>query len=233
MKRGIRFVLAPIGILTLAVFFSGTGRADTVYCADGRIWHGIICAENDSTLDLDIGFDKVKLDKSKIVKIKKGSLLENQKLRVEIEANRAKRMQWLSNRTKEPKEVMVSGSGGHLFADVLINDRVKASLLVDTGATLVVLTKGVARKLGLELSDPRKQVSVQGADGKKIKAFYVKLNSLELRGVRASEVDAVILMEDKPNMGFKDGLLGMSFLGRFNFQMDHRNKKLVFRDSGT
>jgi predicted aspartyl protease len=63
------------------------------------------------------------------------------------------------------------------------------------------------------------------ADGRKIHARYVVLDSVSVQGVEARKVEAAVLSEDRdPNM--KDGLLGMSFLKRFKFNIDLQNTKL-------
>ena len=38
---------------------------------------------------------------------------------------------------------------------------------------------------------------------------------------------AAILIEEEQGMGFKDGLLGMTFLNKFNLKIDLKNMKVV------
>ena len=50
---------------------------------------------------------------------------------------------------------------------------------------------------------------------------------LEVQGVVAKKVEAAVLLDDTGGLGFGDGLLGMSFLKKFNFKVDQREKKLT------
>ena len=46
---------------------------------------------------------------------------------------------------------LVPDGQGHLLADVLINNKIHASLVVDTGSPVVMLTSSFVQKLGLDL----------------------------------------------------------------------------------
>ena len=46
---------------------------------------------------------------------------------------------------------LVPDGQGHLLADVLINNKIHASLVVDTGSPVVMLTSSFIQKLGLDL----------------------------------------------------------------------------------
>jgi len=114
---------------------------------------------------------------------------------------------------------------GHLLADVLINNRIHASLVVDTGSPVVMLTSSFIQKLGLDLSHSNEGY-VEILNGK-YKAAAVSLDSVKLGGAQAQDTSAVVLLED--NKGIKDGLLGLSFLSKFHFTLDQTGQKLVLK----
>jgi len=67
---------------------------------------------------------------------------------------------------------------------------------------------------------------MQTADGRIIDAKFIILDSVSVEGLEVKNVEAVVLLEES-TMNVGDGLLGMSFLNRFNFQIDTVNKKLI------
>lgn len=120
---------------------------------------------------------------------------------------------------------LVPDGQGHLLADVLINGKTHASLVVDTGSPVVMLTSAFIQKLGLDLSQSSKGY-VEVLNGK-YKAASVSLDSVKLGGTQAQDVGAAILLED--SKGIKDGLLGLSFLSKFHFTLDQTGQKLILR----
>lgn len=83
---------------------------------------------------------------------------------------------------------------------------VPVSFLVDTGATLIAMNSGTAKKLGIayESSAPGTSVTAGG----KIKSWRVVLSSVQVGGIRRQNVQAAVLEGDYP----LDILLGMTFL---------------------
>lgn len=120
---------------------------------------------------------------------------------------------------------LVADGQGHFLAEVLINNSVHASLVVDTGAPVIMLTSAFLQKLNLD-TGPSKRGYVELLNGK-YKSAAVSLNSVELGQAQAHDVSAVVLLEDGKVIG--DGLLGLSFLSRFHFTIDQAGKKLVLR----
>jgi clan AA aspartic protease (TIGR02281 family) len=109
-----------------------------------------------------------------------------------------------------------------------LNGKVDAKMVLDTGSSLVMITKNVALKLGINLSAATKpDLKAQVADGRQVNAKRIILGTMEVQGVVAKNVEAVVLLDDTGSLGFGDGLLGMSFLNRFNFKVDQKAKKLI------
>jgi len=90
----------------------------------------------------------------------------------------------------------------------------------------------MAKKLDISFTDPLKFLRARTADGRETSAYLVTLRTLKLDNVEAKDVEAVVMMESTAQEQDKelgDGLLGMSFLGRYPIQVDHRRKKLILK----
>ncbi len=120
---------------------------------------------------------------------------------------------------------LVPDDQGHLLADVLINGKIHAFLVVDTGSPVVMLTSSFIQKLGLDLKQSNKGY-VEVLNGR-YKAASVSLDSVKLGEAQAQDVDATVLLED--SKGINDGLLGLSFLSKFHFTLDQAGQKLILR----
>ena len=105
--------------------------------------------------------------------------------------------------------VLKRGLDGHYRTEALINGE-KVDVLVDTGATGVAISQGVADKLNLKSIDV---VRTNTANGDSI-GYMVRLNSIKIGGVQADNVAAMIA----PGLD-GDVLLGMSFLNRMDVRL--------------
>ncbi len=105
--------------------------------------------------------------------------------------------------------VLKRGLDGHYRSEALINGT-KVNVLVDTGATGVAISQSIADKLNLRSTDA---IRTNTANGDSI-GYIVRLNSVQLGGVRANNVSAMIA----PGLD-GDILLGMSFLGRMDIRL--------------
>ena len=97
---------------------------------------------------------------------------------------------------------------GHFGANVSVNGA-SVTMLVDTGASTVVLKQADARKLGVDTSDLRYSVPVQTANGVAY-AARVRLRSVSVGPIVLTQVEALVA---QPGM-LKESLLGMTFLSR-------------------
>ena len=100
------------------------------------------------------------------------------------------------------------GPGGEFTLHAKING-VSAPMVVDTGATLVVLTQETARAAGLPLELLTYNVDLETAGGH-TKAARLTLDRLAIGQLVERSVPALIV----PNGQMKTNLLGMSFLDR-------------------
>jgi clan AA aspartic protease (TIGR02281 family) len=102
-----------------------------------------------------------------------------------------------------------------------------ALFLLDTGAQGVVLTQRAANRLGLR-EDPRRSVAASGIGGS-TRQLNVTLDELSIGSLVLHAVPAGVLQQDLPSAGSVpvDGLLGMSVLGHYDFELDMAAGKAV------
>ncbi|MFC1623950.1 TIGR02281 family clan AA aspartic protease [Candidatus Omnitrophota bacterium] len=227
-----------IFILFFLASFIKEAASDTIHLVNGRSIEGLIEKENEESVELDVGFGTVKFRMEEIESIERSRPDEaplmrqkwqrEKKLDEERRVAREKELE-AARREKEfePKEVGFSQEAGHIVVDTLLNKKTKASLLLDTGASSILLSNRIAKRL--KIKDQEEEIiKVKMADGREVDARFIILDTVSVEGVKAKDVEAVVLLDDT-QMGDRDGLLGMSFLNKFNFQIDTVNKKLILK----
>lgn len=97
---------------------------------------------------------------------------------------------------------------GHFIAKTEVNG-VPLTMLIDTGASTVVLKPNDAQRLGIDVERLKYTVPVQTANGTTY-AAHVRLRNLSLGPIILKDVEALVA---KPGT-LRENLLGMSFLSR-------------------
>ncbi len=113
----------------------------------------------------------------------------------------------------------------HFIVKVQINGGITANLMVDTGASMVILSERLGEALHVTNDHNLPSMSFSTAGGNVESPLFildsVKVGNAEVFGVEAST---------NPNFNGKvDGLLGMSFLGEFKLEMDKENLKMFLK----
>lgn len=128
-------------------------------------------------------------------------------------------------------EVFSSASGGGVtIVQADINGQ-RGNFVVDTGATFVALKRSFAERAKID-ADPRSLVILNTANGV-THAQRGKASAIQLLSLSASNVALVIQDDAQASYGAKvDGLLGMSFLSRFQIALDGRNIKISAKGGG-
>lgn len=114
--------------------------------------------------------------------------------------------------------------GNSLFVNTLLNRKVKAKLLLDTGCTDTQISKEIAKKLRIPI-DKGNTVLCKLANGQMVTGRAVTIKEVRVGRVRAYNVRAVVL--DQVAAGKATGLLGMSFLDNFIFKVDSVEGELI------
>jgi clan AA aspartic protease (TIGR02281 family) len=111
--------------------------------------------------------------------------------------------------------------GEHLVVDVSFNGKVTAPLVVDTGASQTVISPKVAAELGLQGGQA---VESSVADGRVVQGRLFLVDSLAVGKARVDKTPVIVMGAPGPEA---EGLLGMSFLKNFMFQLDMPNNRLI------
>ncbi|MFH1398430.1 MAG: retropepsin-like aspartic protease [Candidatus Omnitrophota bacterium] len=180
--KSVRFKLI-LGLLIL-LFMPKASWADTLYLKNGRSVDGFIKSEDTDSVSLDIGFGTVGFRKSDIDKIYRSNQVESELLRQKWEKQRLDRIRKQEEVSRieaakakaeslKPKEVKVSRESGHIFVQARINDKIPVELLLDTGASFVLLSNEIGRRLGVDKEKRKSIIIMRVADGRPVDAPYV------------------------------------------------------------
>jgi len=115
---------------------------------------------------------------------------------------------------------LAADARGQFFTSGTVNGR-PVEFIVDTGATLTTLSRADATRIGLDYrgGKPARAMTANGA----VRGWQVSLASVRVGDVTVRDVEAMVLDTD----GLSMGLLGMSFLNRF--EMQRQGSTLVLR----
>jgi aspartyl protease family protein len=120
-----------------------------------------------------------------------------------------------------PVAILTADGQGHFLTHGTINGKT-VRLLVDTGASLISLGAGDARRLGIDASKGQSRIS-STANGPAL-ASQVKLDTVKIGDIVLNNVDALVHPLDMPFV-----LLGMSFLNRMEMRRDGSTMTLTKR----
>jgi len=218
------------------LFFSlnviSEAMADMVYLKNGYQMEGIIKRETDEYVELEINAGTVKFYREQIERVEHSSQDENQMIEQYWNEERLKKEAELKSRQQQKetgsKEIEVGRQGNHLFVNALLNGKVNARLLVDTGASFVVLSPAIAKGLNISTVGANPDVKMTLADGSEVSGRLLKLDTICIGEVKANDVQAAVIYQENAFQGF-DGLLGMSFLKLFKFEINLEKSKLVLQ----
>jgi len=117
-----------------------------------------------------------------------------------------------------PRELR-RGPDGHFYADAQVNGTT-IRFMVDTGASVVVLTAADAQRAGIQL--PSERSMAMGVGGP-VEIVPVTLDRIAVGGIEARGVQAAVVAEELPV-----SLLGQSYLQRLG-SVEIRGDRMVLR----
>lgn len=123
----------------------------------------------------------------------------------------------------------VNIAGGVIIVnDVVLNNNLKSKFILDTGATFTTISRQTANKLNLSTKGA-KTLKIMTGSGY-INAPLVKISALEVKGLKAYNVDALVTdlpVHSSSNDQGIAGLLGLSFLEKFKVTVDRANNTVI------
>jgi aspartyl protease family protein len=152
--------------------------------------------------------------------------VENDRATVEIDGkrrvlDRAQAYSLAAPAGSRESATLSADARGHFFVEGAVNG-VAQRFLVDTGASIVVLSPQDAERLALDYRSAPK-AAIQTANGR-TEARVVKLDRVRVGGIEVTNVDAVVVEK-----GGDAALLGMSFLNRVEMRRDGETMTLIRR----
>jgi clan AA aspartic protease (TIGR02281 family) len=118
--------------------------------------------------------------------------------------------------------IPVQMNGAAVIVPVTLNRRLKASLVLDTGATTTMISHRLAASLGLRTDGPR--IVAATANGN-VAVPLARLGSIKVG--EAEVVNLTVTVHDLSPAARADGLLGLDFLRRFHVSIDSKNQVLI------
>jgi len=112
--------------------------------------------------------------------------------------------------------------GNNLLTQVLFNNRAQGRLLLDTGASLTVITPALLQDLGLDYNHPQRKGWFNTANGV-VEAPIFLIDRVSIGSQTVDQLEVAVMALDNQHI---NGLLGMNFLQHFQFSIDHQNNVL-------
>jgi aspartyl protease family protein len=126
--------------------------------------------------------------------------------------------------TAGKKEEAIRRKGSNVIVVEASINGVKGTFAIDTGASYVTVKKKFAEKAGIALAGER--IKINTANGT-VDALLTQAKSVKLRSLESLRVQLAVQVDDADDFGDgMDGLIGMSFLSRFDVAMDSKTLRI-------
>ncbi|MCJ8319049.1 MAG: retroviral-like aspartic protease family protein [Colwellia sp.] len=128
---------------------------------------------------------------------------------------------------RSPQSIPLNRQGEHFIVQGLINDSYNVSLMIDTGASISLLSEPAFNALS-QYSDVVyiKDLSLNTAGGQVTASIY-QVAEFDIQGYIINDFAFAVSPFVSEN---NDGLLGMNFLRAFDFHIDQKNSVLILKN---
>jgi len=127
----------------------------------------------------------------------------------------------LSRQESGDLPISVESKDGQYIVSAIINDLEPVQLMLDTGASLTILSPEIINSLGIH--EAQRSMRFSTANGE-VNAPIVIVGKLDIQNYLARDLEVGVLPSFP--LGSIDGLLGMNFLSQFSFFIDQENNVL-------
>jgi clan AA aspartic protease (TIGR02281 family) len=115
------------------------------------------------------------------------------------------------------EKIPLRREGNSYYVTVTVNGDHTVEMVLDTGASSIVLPYKTAMDCGVKVDNSAIAVQMVVASGAKFKSKLVTLDSVRVGKFSAEKVECLVLPPEATNAPI---LLGMTYLGRFNFTIN-------------
>ncbi len=121
------------------------------------------------------------------------------------------------------EKISLRRDGNTFYATVVINGKHTTEMVVDSGASVISLPYELAVSMDLKPEPSDKRVLIGIADGSTITGVLKKISVVRVGTFEVKDVECAVLGPEAVNA---TPLLGMTFLGEFQFQLDSAESTL-------
>lgn len=162
------------------------------------------------------------LEKYKETDLKKDVVVESAK-----KENRKNEGEGSRSRKYEVPYEPIAGGSRRIVVQLTINNSLTVPMALDTGATGMLISAGLAKKLGvLENSDGKLLSVIRGIGGTSVGIITI-IDSVQVGQVKDSFIPTTIAATSFEGEGF-EGLVGMDFMSQYSIEIDAKKHELVF-----
>lgn len=115
------------------------------------------------------------------------------------------------------EKISLRRDGNTFYASVVIDGKHTTEMIVDSGASVISLPYELAVSMNLKPEPGDKKIVLEIADGSRISGVLKKISTVRVGTFELKDVECAVLGPEAVNAM---PLLGMSFLGEFQFQLD-------------
>ena len=227
MNHLLRTICSHIILVFLIVSYSFAGGNYYVGKDDGGIY---LQTDNDGGWYIDSQdlrhFSVGKSGEYKTGKDRKGTFIQIEMKKFYVDASRKQSIDYEisafnKNQNNDSKSLVteISIKGNRVLVPVTIGyagKRIEATMLLDTGASIVTLHRNIAEKLKIAFTQ---KAYLQLAGGQQIAADIARLGYVSVGPNKKKDVLASVIDHNIPSADY-DGLLGMNFLRNLRYEVD-------------
>lgn len=132
---------------------------------------------------------------------------------------------------EEPKPVSVKFDllkTQHMVVEVKINGKGPYRLIFDTGAPVTLINNKVAKEAGVFPKDFKKPVFALFGSMGQFKIQEMEVGGLKVEGLNTMVMDHPTVEAISNALGPIEGIVGMSFFGKYRMTLDYQDKTMTF-----